>query len=157
MNKLTIYIILGTLQLILSASSLHSKSWVCDAKASTGFANDRGFKPITYSVNERYIIKDNITADELTGDDHEYRDIFRNPTKTRYPASIKKIGQNITELCMHIIYTKNFVSDRILCESMFGDFVMNIETGRYSIVSHGFESNYNGASWVEVGECRRTN
>ena len=160
MNKIFICIILGTLQIIFSASSLHSKSWVCDAKAATGFANDRGFKPITYSVNERYIIKDNITADQLSLEHQRQHRIFNNSTKTRYPASIKKIGGKTTELCIHIIWNSNgYESDKINCETMMhGDFIMNIETGLYSSVLNDFQSSFDGSnSWVEVGECRRTN
>ena len=160
MNKFGICILIGTLQLILSASSLHSKSWVCDAKAATGFSNDSGFKPLTFSTNSRYIIKDNITPDQLTGDLYKENSIFKYSTKTRYPASIKLIGGNTTELCIHnIVALKGFESDKISCETiMYGDFIMNIETGRYSSVGNNFQSSSNGSdSWVEVGECRRTN
>ena len=160
MKKFIVCIVLGTLQLFISTVSLHSKSWVCDAKAATGFSNDRGFQQLSFIANQRYVIKDNVSPDQLSIDHQKENRIFSNSTKTRYPASIKLIGGKSTELCIHTIYTtKGFEADRISCETiMYGDFEMNVETGTYSVASNYFHSSSKGSSsWVEVGECRRTN
>jgi hypothetical protein len=158
MKKLLIPLILGTLNTLGSVSILSAKTWVCDAESATGFDSDRGFTALTFMARNSYIIRDDILPSALTHDYHKDHEIFQNSTEMRYPASITKIGSTRTELCIHHISEEGSSTwDNIVCDTVWhGDVSFNVEIGRYSLVENYFSSGA-GSSWVEVGECRRTN
>jgi len=160
MNKFIVCLILGQIQFAASASSLSAKSWVCDSKAATGFSNDRGYNQLSYTANSSYVIKDNISANELSIDLQKEHAVFKSTRESYRPASIKLIGGSTTELCTHSVNrTKGFEWDAIDCQTiMYGYFKMNLENGRFSAVHNNYSSSQSGQdSLVEVGECRRIN
>ena len=131
-NKIKLLSILaGVFAFVFSTATLHAKSWVCDAKATTGFNNEEGFRQLSFRSNDRYVIKDNISPDQLSLPNARLNRIFENSSEVRYPASIRQVGEDHTDLCTHLIITaKGFQSDSIDCESVwYGNFKMNVETG----------------------------
>ena len=158
MRKCKVICFFVAINILLGASSLSAKSWVCDTKASNGFNSDRGFEPLNFLANSSYIFKHDIDGSELTLEHQRDSNVFNRNDRDYYPSSIKQIGHNATELCTHIIVRQGkFKTDRITCDTIFyGDVIFNVEIGRFSIVNNaGFTTN--GSSYVEVGECRLVN
>ena len=77
------------INMLLGASSLLAKSWVCDTKAVTGFNSDRGFEPLNFLANSSYIFKDDIDGSELTLEHQRDSNLFKRNDRDFYPSSIK--------------------------------------------------------------------
>ena len=78
-NKIKLLSILaGVFAFVFSTATLHAKSWVCDAKATTGFNNEEGFRQLSFRSNDRYVIKDNISPDQLSLPHARLNRIFEN-------------------------------------------------------------------------------
>lgn len=141
------------------ASPAFSQTWVCDARAATGFDRDRGYQSRNFNVSGiSYRIIGNIRPEQLSlSMDRENR-VFDGATD-RIPAGLQLIGDSHTALCIESsLDDETFGFHHINCDSaIYGRFKFNLETGRYTRMDTGFESNYSSQSWVEVGECRRIN
>lgn len=142
---------------LLAASHAQGETWVCDARAATGFSASRGYSPLKFDVSgTSFVIRANPDPMSLSLDSQRQNRIFNSVDDSWQAGSIQKIGDRWVELCA-IIRDSNLPLNTVTCDTIwYGDFTFNIDTGIYSRTSHGFEIFSSSQSLVEVGECRRT-
>ena len=143
-----------------------ANTWVCEAEKAGGFASERGYQLLDFTAGRRYIIRADISPDDLSFDFQRDHNVFSSSSDNYSPASIQEVGNNVVALCTMIKSSSTIVSGvsigpfaSIACEGIgvYGDlFNLNLNTGRFTQLYNGFESDSGGQSWVEVGECRRT-
>jgi hypothetical protein len=151
--------VLTILIAISVASYAHAQTWVCDARASTGFSADRGYAPENFRVSGvRFTVRANPDPMSLTLPYQREDRVFRSDEESWQPASIQRAGEPHVALCtITRVTTSSFNINTITCDTVFyGDFRFNLDTGIYTRTGSGFESTEGSSSWVEVGECRRT-
>lgn len=142
------------------ASPALSQTWVCDARAATGFDRDRGYQNINFNVSgTSYRIIGNIKPEQLSFSFDRENRVFDGAIPDRIPAGLQQIGDDHIALCIESsVDHETFGFHIIDCDtSVYGHFKFNLETGLYTRMNDGFESDYSSQSWVEVGECRRIN
>jgi hypothetical protein len=153
MNTFKFYI-LGATCLAISSTDAFAQTWICDSKAAAGFDRKSSYEIIRYSADASYRIKVGIDENSISSSYLRGNSIFSDAEDSgRHPASIEKIGIGFVALCeMHD------TMKRIFCNypMPFGtNFDFSLETGQYTMLAGGYEDG--GASWVEVGECRKIN
>lgn len=139
----------------LTAVDAVAQTWICDSKASAGFDKKRGYEVIAYSASRSYRVEANISRSTLSLEADQNNRMFEKENDFRTPASIQLLGDDFVGLCSKVsVAPTEFIS----CNGIlaFGtDFHFDLNTGLFSMLAGGFENG--GASWVEVGECRRIN
>jgi hypothetical protein len=149
------YLILSSAALTLSSVVAVADTWICDSKASAGFDKKRGYEVITYSASRSYRVEANISRSSLSLEGDQNNSIFEKENEFLTPASIQLLGDDFVGLCRKVsVAPTEFIS----CNGIlnFGtNFHFDLNTGLFSMLAGGFENG--GASWVEVGECRRIN
>lgn len=142
------------------SSDAQSQTWVCDVREAVGFSGEQGYRSLNFTTDRSYIVRAPIIPNDLTFEFQRNHNVFSNAYDDVVPASIQAIGEQVVSLCIMVSYPVTSLvgaSTRITCEGLSSDkFVFNLNTGRFSQVYTGFESETRSASWVEVGECRRT-
>jgi hypothetical protein len=144
------------------SSAAQSQTWVCDVREAVGFGNDQGYRLLNFPTNRSYIIRAPVSPSDLTMEFQRNHGVFSDTSGDVVPASFQVIGTQMVTLCLMITFPETSPmgrSTRITCDSagMSSDkFVFNLNTGRFTQLYSGFESETRSASWVEVGECRRT-
>jgi hypothetical protein len=147
--------------LISQAGVATAQTWICDARASAGFDREMNYEVIRFRAGRSYRIRSGIQPQELTWEFERNNRIFQFQNDTLIAASIQEVGHSFTSLCRHTISDGGGVAslafEWIQCDNpRIGDsFRFNVHTGLFTLLSHGFESEHGGQSWIEVGECRR--
>ncbi len=122
-----------------------------------GFNSNNEFEALRFKSNHSYVLKTGIVPSDLTQDLHREHAAFSSSSEAFAPAGLQRVGASFVEFCLEITYpsgAKFFTFE----SGYYGDkFSFNVETGKFSHVFAGFELTDGGASFVEVGRCRRTN
>jgi hypothetical protein len=167
-RELFLWFVLCSATLVGAASTAQSQTWVCDAEAVVGFDGSSRYRVINFNADRSYILRGDVKPEDLTLDTDRNHPVFNSDDANFAPVSLQQRGQPLVVLCTKHSYSMpNFNSpseagnevNNITCTKtiFYGDrFEVNLNNGRFSHVATGFESDGEGQSWVEVGECRRT-
>lgn len=144
--------------LIFQSGPAATQTWICDVRASAGFDRDRGYEVTRFRAGRSYLIKSGIQPEELSLERERNDRVFQGVWAI--PASIQDVGHSFTTLCRH---TKDdslgapFDFEWITCDRPRTGhyFIFDLRTGLFTLLAHGFESEHDRQSWIEVGECRR--